>query len=78
MFYIAIRKAVEFAEDSKTQGWLDLQAHQISDKAEKHGKLKTDLSSELISALEKSEISVDEGYCNFKKLCYIITFKISN
>ena len=25
---IAIRKAVEFAEDSKNQGWLDLQEHQ--------------------------------------------------
>jgi len=29
---IAIRKAVEFAEDSKTQGWKDLQEHNISDK----------------------------------------------
>lgn len=28
----AIRKAVEFAEDSITQGWKDLQAYQISDK----------------------------------------------
>ena len=28
----AIRKAVEFAEDSVTQGWKDLQAHQISEK----------------------------------------------
>lgn len=28
----AIRKAVEFAEDSKTQGWEDLQKHNISDK----------------------------------------------
>lgn len=28
----AIRKAVEFAEDSTTQGWKDLQAHQISEK----------------------------------------------
>ena len=28
----AIRKAVEFAEDSKTQGWNDLLSHNISDK----------------------------------------------
>ena len=28
----AIRKAVEFAEDSKTQGWLDLQEHNITKK----------------------------------------------
>ncbi|MCB9191445.1 MAG: N-acetylmuramic acid 6-phosphate etherase [Flavobacteriales bacterium] len=28
----AIRKAVEFAEDSTTQGWKDLQEHEISDK----------------------------------------------
>ncbi|OIQ28966.1 MAG: N-acetylmuramic acid 6-phosphate etherase [Bacteroidetes bacterium MedPE-SWsnd-G2] len=28
----AIRKAVEFAEDSKTQGWEDLNAYNISDK----------------------------------------------
>jgi len=26
----AIRKAVEFAEDSRTQGWRDLQAHQVN------------------------------------------------
>lgn len=28
----AIRKAVEFAEDSRTQGWADLQAYDITDK----------------------------------------------
>ena len=28
----AIRKAVEFAEDSETQGWMDLKAHDISAK----------------------------------------------
>ncbi|MFC2176211.1 N-acetylmuramic acid 6-phosphate etherase [Bacteroidota bacterium] len=28
----AIRKAVEFAEDSETQGWKDLKEHQICDK----------------------------------------------
>lgn len=28
----AIRKAVEFAEDSETQGWLDLKAYNISEK----------------------------------------------
>ena len=30
--YSAIRKAVEFAEDSETQGWKDLEEHSISDK----------------------------------------------
>jgi len=29
---MAIRKAVEFAEDSSTQGWKDLKSHNISDK----------------------------------------------
>ena len=29
---IAIRKAVEFAEDSETEGWKDLQAHHVSNK----------------------------------------------
>jgi N-acetylmuramic acid 6-phosphate etherase len=29
---IAIRKAVEFAEDDINQGWIDLQEHQITDK----------------------------------------------
>ena len=28
----AIRKAVEFAEDSETQGWIDLQNHKINNK----------------------------------------------
>lgn len=28
----AIRKAVEFAEDSETQGWTDLQEHAVNDK----------------------------------------------
>ncbi len=27
---VAIRKAVEFAEDSSTQGWQDLKSHKIS------------------------------------------------
>lgn len=45
--------------------WIDEKGFKFQtakDRSEKHGKLKTDLSSELISALEKSEISVDEGY----------------
>ena len=29
---VAIRKAVEFAEDDKNQGWEDLKAHDVSDK----------------------------------------------
>jgi len=45
--------------------WIDEKGFKFQtakDRSEKHGKLKTDLSRELISALEKSEISVDKGY----------------
>ncbi len=50
---IAIRKAVEFAEDSKTQGWLDLQAHQISDKDVVIGIAASGTTPYVISALKK-------------------------
>ena len=50
---IAIRKAVEFAEDSKTQGWLDLQAHQVSDKDVVIGIAASGTTPYVISAIEK-------------------------
>ncbi|MDB9732428.1 N-acetylmuramic acid 6-phosphate etherase [Polaribacter sp.] len=50
---IAIRKAVEFAEDSKTQGWLDLQAHHISDKDVVIGIAASGTTPYVISAIEK-------------------------
>jgi len=49
----AIRKAVEFAEDSKTQGWLDLQDHTISDKDVVIGIAASGTTPYVISALEK-------------------------
>ncbi|UAM99649.1 N-acetylmuramic acid 6-phosphate etherase [Polaribacter litorisediminis] len=49
----AIRKAVEFAEDSKTQGWLDLQKHKISDKDVVVGIAASGTTPYVISALEK-------------------------
>ena len=49
----AIRKAVEFAEDSKTQGWLDLQGHSISDKDVVIGIAASGTTPYVISALEK-------------------------
>lgn len=49
----AIRKAVEFAEDSKTQGWLDLQNHTISDKDVVIGIAASGTTPYVISALEK-------------------------
>ncbi|AUC86575.1 N-acetylmuramic acid 6-phosphate etherase [Polaribacter sp. ALD11] len=50
---IAIRKAVENAEDSKTQGWLDLQEHKISDKDAVIGIAASGTTPYVISALEK-------------------------
>ena len=50
---IAIRKAVEFSEDSKTQGWLDLQAHQISNKDVVIGIAASGTTPYVISAIEK-------------------------
>ena len=49
----AIRKAVENAEDSKTQGWLDLQKHNISDKDAVIGIAASGTTPYVISALEK-------------------------
>jgi N-acetylmuramic acid 6-phosphate etherase len=50
---IAIRKAVEFAEDSRNQGWLDLQNYQISDKDIVVGIAASGSTPYVISALEK-------------------------
>lgn len=49
----AIRKAVEFAEDSTNQGWLDLQEHAISDKDVVIGIAASGTTPYVISALEK-------------------------
>ncbi|MHB0755855.1 N-acetylmuramic acid 6-phosphate etherase [Polaribacter sp. M15] len=64
---IAIRKAVEFAEDSKNQGWLDLQDHQISDKDVVVGIAASGTTPYVISALEKcnqNNISTGSISCN--------------
>ncbi|MEH1009356.1 MULTISPECIES: N-acetylmuramic acid 6-phosphate etherase [unclassified Winogradskyella] len=50
----AIRKAVENAEDSTSQGWLDLQAHHISNKDIVIGIAASGTTPYVISALEKS------------------------
>lgn len=50
---IAIRKAVEFAEDSTTKGWEDLQNQKISDKDFVIGLAASGTTPYVISALEK-------------------------
>lgn len=49
----AIRKAVEFAEDSTTQGWLDLQEHNISEKDIVIGIAASGTTPYVIEALKK-------------------------
>ncbi|MEZ4796415.1 MAG: N-acetylmuramic acid 6-phosphate etherase [Flavobacteriaceae bacterium] len=49
----AIRKAVEFAEDSTTQGWKDLQDHSISDKDVVVGIAASGTTPYVVSALEE-------------------------
>ena len=49
----AIRKAVEFAEDSTDQGWKDLQAYQVSDKDIVIGIAASGTTPYVIGALEK-------------------------
>jgi len=49
----AIRKAVEFAEDSTNQGWKDLQEHKISSKDVVVGIAASGTTPYVISALEK-------------------------
>lgn len=48
----AIRKAVEFAEDSVTQGWKDLQEYDISDKDVVVGIAASGTTPYVVSALE--------------------------
>ena len=50
---IAIRKAVEFAEDSKTQGWIDLEEYKISQNDVVVGIAASGTTPYVISALEK-------------------------
>lgn len=49
----AIRSAVEFAEDSTTQGWQDLKSHQISSKDVVVGIAASGTTPYVISALDK-------------------------
>jgi N-acetylmuramic acid 6-phosphate etherase len=49
----AIRKAVEFAEDSTNQGWKDLQEHEISSKDVVVGIAASGTTPYVISALEE-------------------------
>lgn len=50
---IAIRKAVEFAEDSTNQGWLDLNEHKITEKDVVVGIAASGTTPYVIAALEK-------------------------
>lgn len=50
---VAIRKAVEFAEDSTQQGWLDLQKHVITNKDIVIGIAASGTTPYVIAALEK-------------------------
>jgi N-acetylmuramic acid 6-phosphate etherase len=49
----AIRKAVEFAEDSTTQGWIDLQNHTITNKDIVIGIAASGTTPYVIAALKK-------------------------
>lgn len=49
---IAIRKAVEFAEDSTTQGWVDLNGYQISKNDVVIGIAASGTTPYVISALD--------------------------
>lgn len=58
----AIRKAVEFAEDSKEQGWKDLQEHEINEQDFVIGIAASGTTPYVIGALEKcSEKSILTG-----------------
>lgn len=51
----AIRKAVEFAEDSREQGWIDLQAHNISNKDFVIGIAASGTTPYVVAALQKCQ-----------------------
>ncbi|WP_298498009.1 N-acetylmuramic acid 6-phosphate etherase [uncultured Algibacter sp.] len=53
----AIRKAVEFAEDSKTQGWKDLQKHNVNTKDIVIGIAASGTTPYVISALETCNLN---------------------
>lgn len=59
----AIRKAVEFAEDSKIQGWKDLQAHKISTKDFLIGIAASGSTPYVTSALETANKKGVETAC---------------
>lgn len=50
----AIRKAVEFAEDDREKGWLDLQAYDVSEKDTVIGIAASGRTPYVIGAIEKS------------------------
>jgi N-acetylmuramic acid 6-phosphate etherase len=50
----AIRKAVEFAEDDKQQGWKDLQEHQVNHKDVVIGLAASGITPYVIGALEEA------------------------
>lgn len=63
----AIRKAVEFAEDSTTQGWIDLQQHNISEKDVVIGIAASGTTPYVIAALKncnKQNITTGCITCN--------------
>lgn len=63
----AIRKAVEFAEDSVTQGWEDLQAHEVNEHDVVVGIAASGRTPYVIGALEKcNEMGIATGcvVCN--------------
>ncbi|WP_018945072.1 N-acetylmuramic acid 6-phosphate etherase [Polaribacter irgensii] len=65
---LAIRKAVEFAEDSKTQGWLDLQAHAITAEDVVIGIAASGTTPYVIAALEKcNENNIHTGCISCNK-----------
>ncbi|MBR9846098.1 MAG: N-acetylmuramic acid 6-phosphate etherase [Algicola sp.] len=53
----AIRKAVEFAEDSTTQGWKDLKAYNITSKDVVIGIAASGTTPYVVSALEKCNLN---------------------
>lgn len=50
----AIRKAVEFAEDSEEQGWIDLQGHDINDKDTLVGIAASGTTPYVLGAIDKA------------------------
>ena len=77
---VAIRKAVEFAEDSLDQGWEDLTAHEISEKDIVIGIAASGTTPYVIAALKKcNQENIITGCiaCN-QNSPFSSSFKISN